>query len=124
MSTFKSCSGCNKCWNSVEEVLDDENMILCGYQPFPNAPDKSFLLFNHDIEGCGTTISFPILPFKEYFGIKDEFESFVMGGEPDCEGRCLNAYDLGLCGSKNCKGKAIRIFIQKVKERSLGGKSI
>ena len=120
---FKCCPLCSKCWKNVEEVLNDKNLMLCGYQPFPDEPDNSMLLFTHQIEGCGTTFSLGVADFKEYFGVTARFEEFKMGHEPDCEFRCLDVHDTNLCGNKTCKGVEVRKFLQIIKDRALGSDS-
>ncbi len=118
MSVFKQCTVCEDSWESMDDVLNDKEMVFCGYQPFFQAPEKSLLLFVHEKEGCGTTIGFRLTDFKSILKHDMNFKAFEPGAAADCEGHCLNTEDLSTCNSKTCPGVSVRELIQVIKAKS------
>ncbi len=123
MSDLK-CSMCNVFWDDINAVLEDRCLIFCGYQPFFEEPRKGLFLFTHAKKGCGTTIGFHLYEFQAIIDqntdLQIDFEPFAIDleNDPDCNGLCLDIYDLSPCKSKICKGVAIRDLIQYVKKIS------
>lgn len=113
------CCSCKKCWDSIEEILNDRDLILFGYQPYPKDPENGFLLFLHDVDDCGTTVSFNVKDFKEFFNCTDSFEAYTLGQHAGCKGKCLRTDDISRCETEGCKGAVVREFIAKVKEASV-----
>ncbi len=55
--TFKECTGCGKVWRTMETFLKDKSLKLNGYQWDLLREKSGLLLYTHDREYCGSTIS-------------------------------------------------------------------
>lgn len=68
-SVFKRCPLCGKVWKTAEEFLNDADLQLNGYQGnlfrlFEGREKIGLLLFTHQIDNCGTTLSFTADAFR------------------------------------------------------------
>ena len=58
---FKTCHGCNKQWNTLEEFLNDTATEL----HISKLPMYPLFWFRHQIENCGVDILFPDFDGRE-----------------------------------------------------------
>ncbi len=55
--SFKECSGCGKVWRTVDTFLKDRSLKLNGYQWNFLQEKSGLLVYTHDRDYCGSTIS-------------------------------------------------------------------
>ncbi len=108
---FKECSRCNAKWSSREEFLADTGISMVGYQPHFEDLQAGLFLFNHS---CGTTLSLPVVLFKDLHKGKIFEES--KRGSADCPGYCLNKFNLRPCPAE-CECAYVREIIQIIAKR-------
>ena len=107
---------CGKVWETFNEFLSDPDIKVNGYQAFLREPEKGLILFTHDREDCGTTVSFEPGRLIKYYDIPRYPESQF--GTEACEGHCLVQTDLEAC-SQNCSMRWVRDLIQLLRNKQL-----
>lgn len=95
---FKICTLCEYTWETRNEFLQDDTVILAGYQVNFERPEDGVLIFNHKIPECGTSLGLSPSLFKDmYEGPK--YRERLHGTER-CPGFCLHEELLGPCPEK------------------------
>ena len=112
LEPFHVCNNCMFIWRTRDSFLDDDNLVLNGYQFNPLDLEAGLFLFTHQVEGCNTTIAVKV----------DEFADLYQGkiypdrrtGEVDCPGFCKKEEQLGRCDAK-CECAYVREIIQIIR---------
>lgn len=60
---FKACTTCEAVWQSMESFLSDPEVALAGYQVHFDDLEGGLFFFNHQHEGCFTTLAIPVKEF-------------------------------------------------------------
>ena len=107
MSVFKSCSVCKKSWSSRDDFLTDRDVTLIGYQPNFNDLELGTLMFNHDAQGCGTTLEIEIERFSDLYDGPRYMAS--LRGTDECSGHCLRIENLKSCNKPCANGWARKV---------------
>ena len=76
--------------------------------------ERGLFLFNHNIEGCGTTLAVEIVNFTDLY--TGSIYSEPLTGSEECPEHCLYKDDLDMCSAK-CECSYIREIIQILKNR-------
>lgn len=113
---FKTCTLCTHCWCELESFLEDRQLRLEGYQASFATPEHGLLLFTHDIDDCGTTISVRAGLLKDL--VAEEGNEVRNTGQATCPGHCLDPGNLEPCEA-SCSMHWVRELIQGLKNRSL-----
>lgn len=109
---FKTCPCCGFIWNTRNDFILSNYLVIIGYQANFDEIEEGFFLFNH-IKGCGSTMAISVSNFSDlYFGPR--YNEPKTGSEK-CEGRCVNQPDVEVC-SVPCKFVYIREIIQFFKK--------
>ena len=87
---FKTCTLCAHRWETVADLIRDNNLVVNGYQPsFSNSREGLFLL-THVVEGCGTTIGLHAgYLLNLYARSGHQVENVAYTGH--CDGHCRTA---------------------------------
>ena len=112
-SRFKVCSLCKKDWESRNDFLNDPVIKIIGYIANFEYLEKGLLLFNHNAEGCGTTLVAEIADFMDIYSGPIYSESLT--GSEECPEYCLDKDNLDECSAK-CAHSHVREIIQIVKK--------
>ncbi|MBZ0266456.1 hypothetical protein K8I28_17495 [bacterium] len=103
---------CKNRWDTLEEFVNDPELLLEGYQAaIPNA-DKGLLLFTHTRAGCSTTLSLYARDFRvlydgpHYTDLKYNSDS--------CQGYCSEKNNLKIC-TEHCRMNWVRVVLQILK---------
>lgn len=97
MNEFKVCPSCHKSWQTRNNLIDDQNIEIVGYQANLKDIDKGFFIFTHTGE-CGTSFAVENHKFRDIYTGPD-YEELQKGSE-ECEGHCLDIGNLGICHAK------------------------
>ena len=107
-NTYKRCACCGNEWNSVADLVRDEQVELIGYQPAFSDSYEGLFFFAHSAEACGTTIALPVSSFA---GLHDgSAHPAQLAGTEKCEGLCRSFYEFGACG-QDCEMHWVRDII-------------
>lgn len=110
---FKACPKCRFEWKSRNELLNDKNVKIIGYQANFIEPEEGLYLFNHTIDNCNTTFSMKTKDYKDmYEGTVYPFSKY---GEPECKGYCKDENNLSICGEQ-CKYAPFREIASLIKK--------
>jgi hypothetical protein len=109
---FKECTNCHKIWKDRNEFLNDDSMILDGYQVNYGDLVAGFFLFTHDVEDCGSTIA---IPAGEFLDMHEGpmFDDISKENVEGCPGYCGDAKNMEPCGKK-CECSYVRDVLDKV----------
>lgn len=111
---FKECPSCKHKWGTREELLSDPYMRLVGYQVNYIDLEAGLFLFNHDVDGCGTSLAIDAGLFTDmYHG--EIFEDHTKENVENCPGYCEERRFLGPCSEK-CECSYIRKVLSKVEQ--------
>ena len=94
-AVFKTCSACDMVWTRRAEMLADPYVQLVGYQVNLVEPGLGLLLFNHDLEECGTTFSIEAHDFRDLY--QGEIYETKLFGTEECPEYCLHHGMLEAC---------------------------
>jgi len=110
MKHFMVCSNCGHSWKSREDFLNDNGVIIIGYQVNFEELKAGFFLFNHI---CGTTFTLDVQSFEDLYNgpVYKDKET----GSDHCPGHCLHKSNLDPCPVK-CECAFVREIIQKLKK--------
>ena len=108
-NTFKICTCCNHIWESLIDLIKDEQVHVIGYQPSFNDSYEGLFFFSHNNKECGTTIAIPVSCFANLYEGPDYTEQLAC--TELCNGLCQSFYDFGGC-SKECKMRWVRDIIE------------
>jgi hypothetical protein len=109
-SMFKTCTFCNEQWPSRNNFLNDNNIIIIGYQASFDEQRPGIFLFNHS---CKTTLSVRTDKFLDLYEGPVFLEQKT--GSSECGGLCLNENNLTPCAAP-CKYAHLREIIQIIKK--------
>ena len=112
VEVFKKCTCCGHTWTTREDFLSDPTIVIIGYQVRFDKPDLGFLLFNHLVRDCETTMAIKAGEFSDLYDGPIYEESLTNTGE--CPEYCLNKEDLRPCPAK-CACAYVREVIQIIK---------
>lgn len=110
-SSFKTCPLCKTEWTTRDEFLSDPEVQLIGYQANLDELELGLLYFNHDREGCRTTMAVEARYFTDLYDGPVFRER--MHGSSHCPGHCLYMSDLESCPVK-CECSYVREVLQVV----------
>ncbi len=111
MKIFKTNKCCKTPWYSIDELLEDSNIDLVGYQVNFGDLKLGIFLFNHVT--CQSTIGIPAGLFKDlHFG--PVFSECLTGSE-QCPSYCLHSEVLNPCRAK-CEGAYVRDILQILRD--------
>ena len=114
MDSFLVCSCCGASWDERDDILDDPRLELVGFQVDFAGPSNGFFLFNHMVEGCGSTIVVEVDLFAD-LGSVARFDESQFGTEL-CPGRCGRIDDLSRC-DRPCRNAWVRELAMIIKDR-------
>ncbi|HJO91829.1 MAG TPA: hypothetical protein QF753_00380 [Victivallales bacterium] len=109
---FKRCPNCDHIWNTRDELLSDNNVILKGYLLGFSELRASLIYFDHNEHDCNSTFSLKIEYFKDLIP-ETTFTSKVIIPET-CPEYCLRKYDLTPC-VHNCECSYVRNVLEIIK---------
>ena len=113
-NTFKICTCCKHVWESLADLIRDEQVHVIGYQPSFSDSYEGLFFFSHNDKACGTTIA---IPAGHFVNLYDGPEYTVqMDSMEQCKGFCKSFYDFGEC-SNECSMRSIRDIIEVLKNR-------
>jgi hypothetical protein len=102
---FKKCPSCGTTWPSRTEFIMDDLLSANGYQPDFDSLEEGLFLFTHHKQGCHSTIAVTVGNFVDLY--QGPRYSERKKGTGQCEGLCMELYNLRLCKSK-CECAYIR----------------
>lgn len=103
---FKKCQLCLQVWPEREDFIQDDDVLLIGYQSNFKALDRGLFLFNHS---CDNTLSIKAVEFVDLYD-GPVFEERKTGSE-NCPGYCLHQNDLRGCPAQ-CNCAYVREILQ------------
>lgn len=95
--------------------MDDNSLSFVGYQAHFADPSQGLFLFNHNEEGCFTTIAIKAAFFAHLSRNPMAFKEFKPHGE-GCPGNCSDHSNLEDCNNVSCPGREIRALIQEIQK--------
>ena len=109
---FKNCTCCGYIWTTREDFLSDPTIVLIGYQVQFNNLNLGYLLFNHHVEDCETTMAIEAGDFTDLYDgpVYDK----PLTTTDECPAYCLHKEDLRPCPAK-CACAYVREVIQIIK---------
>lgn len=115
---FKCCPMCGKHWGNRNDFLNDDLLILNGYQADFEELEYGLFYFTHQAHGCGSTLVIQAKAFLDlYSGAK---YSERKTGSDECPGYCLEKDQLSRCDAA-CECAFIREVIEIIKQKHGGG---
>jgi len=109
---FKKCTCCGHTWTTREDFLSDPTIVLIGYQVQFDNLKLGFLLFNHHVEDCETTMAIEVGKFSDLYD--GPIYEKPLTNTDECPEYCLNKEDLRPCPAK-CACAYAREVIQIIK---------
>ncbi len=109
---FKKCSNCGVEWQTREDFIHDEEVILLGYQPNFVMLSKGLFLFNHK---CGSTISVRVHFFADLY--QGPMFDNSLTGSSECLGYCLHQNELRPCLAE-CECSYVRFVLGLLKSKT------
>lgn len=114
MSAFKTCTSCDKQWATRDDLLDDPDVVLAGFQPAGRDTMEGYVLFNHDKPDCRSTIALDSGSLLDMYD-GPIHERILMGSEA-CVGHCYRIDDLETCDAP-CRNAMIREVLKQIRAR-------
>lgn len=114
MPAFKTCSSCDKQWVTRDDLLDDPEVILAGFQPAGSDTLEGYALFNHDTPECRSTIALEAEALLDMYD--GPLHERVLMGSDACGGHCYRIEDLETCDAP-CRNAMIREVLKKIRAR-------
>lgn len=108
---YRKCSVCGHEWESREDFLADPAVKLIGYQVSFKDLAAGFFLFNHEVDGCNTTLAIEAGHFFDLYE-GPMFEGRLRGTK-ECPGYCLHQSQLARCPAA-CECAFVRDVLQMV----------
>lgn len=105
---FKTCPLCKKSWETRADFLDDQDVVIVGYQVHFEALSEGLFLFNHS---CDATMTLKAGAFRDLYS-GPIFEQ-RMTGTGECPEYCLVKHELRPCAAK-CECAYVREIIQLI----------
>jgi hypothetical protein len=114
MEPYKRCTSCHKSWADRDELLDDLDINITGFQPTTEGGVHGFVLINHDAPGCGSTLAIEAESLLDLY--TGPVHDSALFGADDCKGHCYRVDDLSECDSP-CRNAMVREVIKQLLER-------
>ena len=105
---FYRCQLCEHEWKTLDEFLDDADVVLEGVHAKPIEPNEGIMYFTHSANGCGTTFGKRTGEFRELIG-RTPF-TVDLSETKYCPGQCSRPKDFSNCG-KPCSSLWVRQVI-------------
>ena len=115
---FKRCNMCGKTWSDLDEFLDDPSLEFIGYQANFDELELGFYIFNHNLEGCHTSLMLNVQHFKCLYS-GPMFTERMTGG-PECLGLCLKRDCFDRCPAQ-CECAFAREVMRIILDRKKAG---
>jgi hypothetical protein len=114
MAPYKTCTTCEKSWETREDLLYDREMNITGYQPAASSDVLGYVLITHDRPGCGSTLA---LDSEELLDLYDgQLSDHVLHGSEACRGHCYRVEDISTCDAP-CRNAMVREVIKTIIEK-------
>jgi hypothetical protein len=113
---FKSCSCCEHRWETRDDLLEDTDVQLVGYQADFADLDRGLLLFTHLTRDCGSTMALEVGEMIDL--IDTPRHARTLRGTDDCRGHCLSVRNLGRCNAP-CRNAHVRDLMHEILERQV-----
>lgn len=104
---IKVCPLC-KLKISVDDILNNSQVIPIGINLDPEDPEFNFYFFTHIDSNCNTTFTVNVEIFKSC--IEDHIPENINTGKEGCNGHCSDLSDNLICRA-TCKWAPYRTFI-------------
>lgn len=111
---FKVCPMCSTVWQTRDQFLHDESIAIVGYGADFEKLDWSLFYFNHNKEGCFSTIVIEARHFLDLYKGKQYTQRRT--GKEDCPGYCLDENQLDRCEAM-CECAFNREIIKIIREK-------
>jgi hypothetical protein len=108
---FKECPMCGYAWCSRNEMLEDPDIELVGYQASFKILTEGLFLFNHQCQGA--TLAVPAGEFLDLYN-GPVFKERLTGTKA-CPGHCLYHDDFEPCPAK-CECAFVRKILQLIRK--------
>lgn len=108
---FKECPMCGHAWYSRNEMLEDPDIELVGYQASFKMLNEGLFLFNHLCRGA--TLALPAGVFLDLY--KGPIFNERLTDTKACPGHCLYQNDIEPCPVK-CDCAFVREILQVIKK--------
>jgi len=105
-ASFKVCPACGLEWKSRDDFLDDEGIVVVGYQVHFDNLRAGIFLFNHSCKG---TLAIEVGEFEDLYDGPVFTEKAT--GSDDCPGYCLHKDMLDPCPAR-CECAFVRQVIR------------
>lgn len=115
---FKVCPKCSKNWSTLNDFLNDDALILNGYQANLKNLESGLLLFTHMVEGCKTTMGLYVSGFSHLYNGVRYPENKALSAE--CPRFCIDEKRLDRC-DVFCECAYAREIVNIVKNMRTGG---
>lgn len=93
--SFKECTTCGTIWKERAEALSDPTFRFVGYDPDYRELQGGLFLFNHEVEGCNTTL---VIKTEDLADLHTDPVFATCDHESDdCEEFCLRGGDPETC---------------------------
>lgn len=113
---FKTCPSCHHHWQTADDLIQDRNLLVNGYQASFDDSLEGLFLLTHEVEGCGTTFAVKAGSLKYLY---DGPEYTVhMALTEECEGHCLDNSDLEPCKNE-CDMRWARDILQILRNHGI-----
>jgi len=114
MKIFKKCSCCGTAWETLNDLIRDEQVQIIGYQAAFSDSYEGLFFFSHRTAECGTTIALPVSCFARLY--KGPEFTVNLGNSDKCSGLCKSVHDLGEC-TNECEMRRARDIIAVLESR-------
>ncbi len=111
---FKVCPMCKKTWTTRDIFLADRTLEYGGYQADLGILDQGLFYFNHEVEGCGTTIIIKAEYFLSLYSGARYTENMHLTEK--CPGYCIEKSQRSRCHAQ-CKHAFAREVSHVIKNR-------
>lgn len=109
---FKRCGCCGCEWADRDAFLSDPEVVAVGYQAHFVALTEGLFLFQHNAEGCATSMAVKVAEFADLHD-GPVFRERRTGG-PDCPGFCLQRTALATCPAQ-CECAFVREILVMIR---------
>lgn len=107
---FKTCPKCLRVWETEADFLSLKEIEILGFMANPLRPEMGCVMFNHQAENCGTTLSIPIRELRDFIeGYEDGEDAWL---SPACDDHCLIDSSLRPCAHPTCRNAVVHSFLQ------------
>jgi hypothetical protein len=113
---IKVCTNCGESWETMEDLLDDETLVINGYQANFKTPTEGLFIFTHKIPECQGSFAVKVNNFISLHPDPEKIAAFTPH-TGKCEGYCETMESVDLCSEENCRGRIVREVLQLVRNR-------